>query len=201
MTNSPREQITRLLADFAPDGDRSASDASVEGLASKLFPLVYDQLKAVAESYFRRQPADHTLQPTAVVHEAYLRLVDQPHAKWNSRAHFLAVAAKAMRHILIDHARRRQAARRGGDCEQRTLMESLTPAPESAVDLLVLDEALTRLGQLSERMARVVELRYFGGLTVEEVARVIGVSKRTIEGDWETARVWLARELGEDHTS
>ncbi len=201
MKDAPREQITRLLAGFAPDGTRSFTDASVDQLASRLFPLVYDQLKAVAENYFRRQPANHTLQPTAVVHEAYLRLVDEPNARWNSRAHFLAVAAKAMRHILIDHARHRKTARRGGDCEQRTLVESLTPAPESAVDLLVLDEALTRLTELSERMARVVELRYFGGLTVEEVAQVIGVSKRTIEGDWETARVWLARELGEDDAS
>lgn len=197
MGEQPRKQITRLLAHLDTAGDQCADAAALERVASELFPLVYDQLKAIAESYFRRQPADHTLQPTAVVHEAYLRLVGQPDAKWNSRAHFLAVAAKAMRQILIDHARRRHAARRGGDHERRTFSEALTPAPESPIDLLVLDDALTRLAHLSERMARVVELRYFGGLTVAEVAEVLAVSKRTVEGDWETARAWLARELNE----
>lgn len=163
--------------------------------AAKLLPLVYDQLRAVADSYFRRQPADHTLQPTALVHEAYLRLIDQKEEKWASRAHFFAVASKAMRQILINHAERRAAGKRGGDRQKLTLSEGVTPAPEREVDVLALDEALAKLSALSERMGRVVELRFFGGLTVEEVAHVLGVSKRTVEGDWQTARAWLSREL------
>lgn len=201
MQDSTKSRITRLLATLAEGDGAPADGEAAQRAASELFPLVYDQLKEVAERYFRRQPSDHTLQPTAVVHEAYLRLADRPDAHWNSRAHFLAVAAKAMRQILINHAERRAAAKRGGDQAKQTLVESLTPAPERSIDLLVLDEALTRLAELSERMARVVELRYFGGLTVEEVAEVISVSKRTIEGDWETARAWLSRELGESDAS
>ncbi len=201
MPDSKRSRISRLLATLA-DGDGVPADGeAAERAASELFPLVYDQLKEVAERYFRRQPSDHTLQPTAVVHEAYLRLADRPDSHWNSRAHFLAVAAKAMRQILINHAERRAAAKRGGDQAKHTLVESLTPASDRSIDLLVLDEAMTRLGTLSDRMARVVELRYFGGLTVAEVAEVLGVSKRTVEGDWETARAWLAKELGERTTS
>ncbi len=184
----PVEATTRLLADLE-SGDGAA--------AAKLLPLVYDQLRVVADSLFRRQPADHTLQPTALVHEAYMRLVNQKDEKWSSRAHFFAVASKAMRQILINHAERRAAAKRGGDRQKLTLSEGLTPAPERDVDVLMLDEALTRLSALSERMGRVVELRFFGGLTVEEVAHVLGVSKRTVEGDWEMARAWLARELSE----
>ncbi len=188
MASSPRAETTRILADLE-SGDRSA--------AAKLLPLVYDQLHAVADSFFRRQPRNHTLQPTALVHEAYLRLVDQSDEKWKSRAHFFAVAAKAMRQILINHAERRGAAKRGGDRHKLTLNEELTPAPRHDIDLLVLDEALSRLSNLSERMGRVVELRFFGGLTVAEVAHVLDVSKRTVEGDWETARAWLSRELSE----
>ena len=188
----PREETTRILLELER-GDRSA--------AARLLPLVYDQLRAVADSFFRRQPLNHTLQPTALVHEAYLRLVNQEDEKWKGRAHFFAVAAKAMRQILINHAERRGAAKRGGDRQRLTLNEELTPAPRREVDLLVLDEALTRLSALSERMGRVVELRFFGGLTVEEVAHVLDVSKRTVEGDWETARAWLSRELKEADAS
>ncbi len=185
----PCEQTTQVLARL-DGGDFSA--------AAELLPLVYDQLRAVADKHFRRQPADHTLQPTALVHEAYMKLVDQTVEKWSSRAHFFAVASKAMRQILINHAHRRAAARRGGDRQKLTFVEELTPTPQREVDLLVMDEALTKLAALNERMARVVELRFFGGLTVDEVAHVLGVSKRTIEGDWETARAWLSRALGED---
>lgn len=183
-----REETTRILADLER-GDTAAAD--------KLLPLVYDQLRAVADSFFQRQPTDHTLQPTALVHEAYLRLVNQEDEKWSGRAHFFAVAAKAMRQILINHAERRRAAKRGGGRQKLTLNEALTPAPQREFDLLVLDEALSRLSALSERMGRVVELRFFGGLTVEEVAHVLDVSKRTVEGDWETARAWLSRALSE----
>jgi RNA polymerase sigma factor (TIGR02999 family) len=184
----PSELTTRLLTEL-DGGDASA--------AAKLLPLVYDQLRVVADSFFRRQPSDHTLQPTALVHEAYLRLVRVKGKKWSNRAHFFAVASQAMRQILINHAERRAAAKRGGDRQKLTLSEDLTPASEGDVDLLVLNEALGRLSGLSERMGRVVELRFFGGLTVEEVAHVLDVSKRTVEGDWKTARAWLARELRE----
>jgi RNA polymerase sigma-70 factor (ECF subfamily) len=183
-----REMTTRLLVDLE-GGDSTA--------AARLLPVVYDQLRAVADSFFRRQPSDHTLQPTALVHEAYLRLVNQTDAKWGSRAHFFAVASKAMRQILINHAERRAAAKRGGDRQKLTLSEGLVPAPQRDIDLLALDEALTKLAALSERMGRVVELRFFGGLTVQEVAHVLHVSKRTVEGDWQTARAWLSRELSE----
>jgi RNA polymerase sigma-70 factor (ECF subfamily) len=182
----PSEPTTRLLADLAR-GDDSA--------AARLLPLVYDELHAVAASYFRRQPPDHTLQPTALVHEAYLRLVRQEDRAWESRAHFMAVASKAMRQILVNHAQRRAAAKRGGDRRRLTLQAELTPAPQQEVELMALDEALKKLAVLSERVGRVVELRFFGGLTVDEVAHVLGVSKRTVEGDWRTARAWLAREL------
>lgn len=189
MATSPRDDLTHMLSRLA-EGDRSAAD--------ELLPLVYDQLRAVADSFFRKQPSDHTLQPTALVHEAYLRLAGGADKKWSGRSHFFAVASKAMRQILINHAQKRQAARRGGQCQKLTLIENLTPAPIRDADLLALDEALTRLAALSERMARVVELRFFAGMTVQEAAHVLGVSKRTIEGDWETARAWLSRELGED---
>lgn len=188
MPTPAREMTTRLLADLE-SGDGTA--------AARLLPLVYDQLRAVADSFFRRQPFDHTLQPTALVHEAYLRLINQKDAKWGSRAHFFAVASKAMRQILINHAERRAAAKRGGDRQKLALSEDLIAAPQRDIDLLALDEALTKLSALSERMGRVVELRFFGGLTVEEVAHVLDVSTRTVEGDWKTARAWLSRELSE----
>jgi RNA polymerase sigma factor (TIGR02999 family) len=184
--------MTRLLADLAR-GDGAAT--------AKLLPLVYDELHAIAANFFRRQPRNHTLQPTALVHEAYLRLVGQQDPAWSSHAHFLAVASKAMRQILISHAERRAAAKRGGHRNRLTLRTALTPSPQPDVDLIALDEALTRLAALSERMSRVVELRFFGGLTVEEVAHVLQVSKRTVEGDWKTARAWLSRELREAGTS
>lgn len=185
------EHATQLLGEVA-GGDAAAAD--------RLLPLVYDELHAIAVGYFRRQPRNHTLQPTALVHEAFLRLVDQQGQQWASRAHFLAVASTAMRQILVNYAKRRIAAKRGGDRKRLTLRTRLTPARERDVDLVALDEALTKLAALSERMERVVALRYFGGLTVEEVAHVLGVSKRTIEGDWKTARAWLARELSEGNS-
>jgi RNA polymerase sigma factor (TIGR02999 family) len=168
-------------------GDKSA--------AVRLLPIVYDQLRAVASGYFRSQRSDHTLQPTALVHEAYLRLVKDPDKEWSNRAHFFAVASTAMRQILINHAQSRGAKRHGGEWNRLTLNEAFTPAPDRQIDLLVLDEALNKLTELNERMGRIVELRFFGGLTVEEVAHVLKVSKRTVEGDWELARAWLSREL------
>lgn len=183
-----QEKTVNILADLAA-GDSSA--------ASKLFSLVYDELRAVADGYFKRQPADHTLQPTALVHEAFLRLVGGHAVQCENRAHFLAVAAKAMRQILISHARKRSAAKRGGECRTLTLVENLTPVAGREIELIALDDALNELSKLNERVAQVVELRFFGGLTVEEVARYRGVSKRTVESDWEMARAWLSRELSE----
>ncbi len=179
-------EITRLLMRVS-DGDSAT--------AGELLPLVYEQLRAIAGSYFRGQPADNTLQPTALVHEAYLKLVNAPSRDWNGRVHFCAVAATAMRQILHDRARRRKTAKRGGDARRVPLDWMVTPTNKSTIDLEALDEALERLSQLSPRQARMVELRYFGGLTIDETAQVLDVSAATVENDWRVARAWLNREL------
>lgn len=179
-------QATRLLSDLGC-GDVDA--------AAKLLPLIYDELRGIAARHFRRQRLDHTLQPTALVHEAFLKLVDQTQAKWKDRAHFFAVAATAMRQILVNHALARAAAKRGGGAARIALTGEMAATPESDFDPLVLDEALKSLARLDSRKARVVELRFFSGLSVEEVAEVLGVSRTTVEGDWRTARAWLSRAL------
>jgi RNA polymerase sigma factor (TIGR02999 family) len=159
-------------------------------------PLVYDELRALAESYLRRERPDHTLQATALVHEAYMRLVKQEEVEWQNRAHFFAVAAQAIRRILVDHARGHQSGKRGGDRKRVRLDEDLT-VPEPDLDLLALDEALQELAHLHERQARIVELRFFGGLSLKEVAEYLGLSPRTIDGDWHMARAWLRCKLRE----
>jgi len=186
MEPSIREKTLCLLREVG-GGNRDAAD--------RLLPHVYDELRMLAEKLFRGKRSGQTLQPTALVHEAYLRLVDQERSDWKDRAHFVAVAAKAMRRILIDHFRARAASKRGGGWKKVTLsaVDVATPAPE--VDFLALEEALTRLAALDERQIKVVELRYFGGLSVEEVAEVLGLSKTTVEGEWRAARAWLGREL------
>lgn len=190
-TNVP--DATALLV-RVNDGDSTA--------ARELLPLVYDQLRAMAGSYFRAQPADHTLQPTALVHEAYLKLVNTPEENWQSRVHFCAVAATAMRQILHDRARRRKSAKRGGAEAQRLPLENIEqPSGGAPVDLVALDEALTKLRELAPRQARIVELRYFGGLTIDEAAEVLDVSHGTIENDWRVARAWLKRALNEGTTA
>lgn len=163
--------------------------------AERLFALVYDELRAVAHKYFKHQRLDHTLQPTALVNEAFLKLIDQSNLEWQNRAHFLAVAAKAMRQILIDHARERQALKRGGEFCRVTMAEGQTPVTEPDPEILDLEECLQRLAAIDPRQSRVVELRFFGGLTVEEVAHVLGVSKATVEAEWRMARAWIRREL------
>lgn len=163
--------------------------------AEKLLPLVYDHLRAQASAYFRGQGASHTLQPTALVHEAYLRLVKQDSVSWKDRAHFFAVAATAMRQILTDHARGRRVAKRGGGWKRVTLDAAVTPPSEPEIDTVVLDAALTRLAVFDERKHRVAILRFFGGLTVEEVAEIEAVSKSTVESEWRSARAWLSHEL------
>jgi RNA polymerase sigma-70 factor (ECF subfamily) len=163
-------------------------------------PAVYAELRRQAARALRHEAVGHTLQPTAVVHEAYLRLVDQRRADWGSRAQFFAVSAELMRRILVDHARARRAAKRGGGAAHVTLddaSEPDVPAEELPAEVLALDEALGRLAAIDLELARLVELRYFGGLTIEETARVLGVSPATVKREWATARAWLRRELSQ----
>jgi RNA polymerase sigma factor (TIGR02999 family) len=166
--------------------------------AERLLPLVYDELRALAGHYLGGERAGHTLQPTALVHEAFVRLAQQSRVDWQGRTHFLAVGAEAMQRILIDYARGRCRQKRGG-AAHRVPLDGLNPAvPVPASDLLALGETLERLAALDPRQARVVELHCLGGLTMDEVAREVGVSKRTVEGDWKMARAWLRRALREE---
>jgi RNA polymerase sigma-70 factor (ECF subfamily) len=183
--------VTELLQAWGR-GDRMALD--------ELLPRVYDELRRQADRYMRSQPAGHTLATTGLVHEAYLRLVDHSGGvEWQSRAHFFGVAAKAMRSVLVDHARARHAAKRGGAAQQLTLGSAGEIADrESAVDVMALDEALRRLAEMDPRKSQLVELRYFGGLSIEETAEVLGVSPATVRRDWSVARAWLRRELKAD---
>jgi RNA polymerase sigma factor (TIGR02999 family) len=186
MTESGRDDVTRLLGELQ-DGNRNVIDA--------LLPLVYDHLHDVARRQLRGERANHTLNATALVHEAYLKLVDQRSASWQNRAHFLAIAAQAMRRILINYANRRVAAKRGGGDALVTFDEDLVGKESRADELLHLDECLERLRVLSERQSKVVEYRFFGGLTQEEIAEVLGVSVQTVRLDWRMARAWLSREM------
>jgi RNA polymerase sigma factor (TIGR02999 family) len=180
--------LTRLLADLR-GGDASAVDA--------VLPLVYDELQALARRHLRHEHAAPTLNPTALVHEAYLRLAGQQ-ADWQNRAHFLAVAAIAMRRVVLQHARRRHAEKRGGGAAAVTLIEDGVAREAPAEDWIALDEALTRLAALAERPARVVEMRFFGGLSQEETAAALGVSVPTVQRDWQTARAWLGQALADE---
>lgn len=177
--------LTKLLSEVAK-GDKVA--------ASQLVPLVYSEMRRLAAAYMRRERENHTLQATALVHEAYLKLVDQ-RTDWQSRAHFFGVAAQVMRHILIDHARGHSRAKRGGAKEAVTLDEGLVFSDEKSEELLALDEALQRLAKLDTRQAKVVEMRFFGGLTVEETAEALSISPITVKRDWSLARAWLYGEL------
>ncbi len=177
--------VTRLL---------SALQDGQTGAADQLVPLVYAELHDLAVHYMRGERADHTLQPTALVHEAYMRLVDQRNASWKNRSHFFGIAAQAMRRILVDHARRKRATKReGGD--RVTLDESVAEAPQRSVDLIALDDALLKLAALDPRQARVVELRFFGGLDIEQTAESLGISPATVKRDWTFARAFLQREM------
>lgn len=183
---SEPQDATQLLSRLN-DGDAAAAD--------RLLSLIYEELRALAGSFFRGQPADHTLQPTALVHEAFIRLIDQSAVQFNDRAHFFAVAATAMRQILTDHARRTASQKRGGNWKKVDL-SNVTPAfDRDEVDVIALDDALSMLAEADARQARVVELRFFGSLTMEEIARVVGVSKATVELDWRAARAWLGTQL------
>jgi RNA polymerase sigma factor (TIGR02999 family) len=181
------EGVTQLLKDWN-EGDQSALD--------RLMPLVHAELRRLANNYLRRERANHTLQPTALVNEAYLKLVDQKNARWQNRAQFFGVAAQLMRRILVDHARLHRAEKRGGSDQQRlslTNIERTTDTPD--IDLLALHEALNELAEVDPQQSRIVELKFFGGLSIEETAEVLSVGHATVERDWKMARAWLRRKL------
>jgi RNA polymerase sigma-70 factor (ECF subfamily) len=181
------EQVQRLLAE-ASAGKREALEA--------LLPLVYDELRRRAAAYMKHERPGQTLQATALVHEAYLRLMKEPNTRWQNRAHFCAIAANSMRQILVERARARGRLKRAGNQQRITLADTLAaPEPPEAVDVEELDAALTRLAQLDAELARLVELRFFGGLSIEETAEVLGVSTATVKRRWATARAWLKREM------
>ncbi len=179
-------EISQLLLHWR-DGDQTARE--------KLLPLVYDELRRLARNYLRRERVNHTLQPTALVHEAYLRMVEQQHVSWHSRAQFFGLAATLMRNILVDHARHHSAEKRGGRAFALSLSEADRFGSAPDINLIALDEALQDLASSAPQHARLVELRYFGGLTIDETASVLGVSHATVERDWAFARAWLKKEL------
>jgi RNA polymerase sigma-70 factor (ECF subfamily) len=187
MKASPPEEITGLLIDWS-HGDQAALD--------ELMPLVYEELRRLARQYMSKERAGHTLQTTALVNEAYMRLVDQSRVQWQNRAHFFAIASQLMRRI--DHARRHQYAKRGGGALQVSLNEAAGVSHEKSADLLALDDALKRLAALDERKSKVVELRFFGGMTVEEAAGVLNISPETVMRDWVAAKAWLHREISNE---
>jgi RNA polymerase sigma-70 factor, ECF subfamily len=183
---TPQHEITQLLAEWS-DGNQSALD--------ELYPLVYEELHKLARRYMSRERKGHTLQTTALINEAYVRLVDQRNVHWANRSHFFAISAQIMRRILIDHARRHAYAKRGGGAQQVSLEEVAVVAREQSSDILRLDEALKILAKMDPRRCHVVELRYFGGLSNEEIAGVLKVSENTVTRDWNLARAWLYQQL------
>lgn len=192
---SDPSDVTRLLQALPKDG--SDSDA-----ADKLYRAIHHELRGLAAGLMRRERPGHTLQPTALVHEAFLRLVGATRLDYEDRAHFFGIAARAMRQVLVDHARARRAEKRGGDVERVTLDDQLDAIDDAGLDVFELNDALERLAREDERCAQVVELRFFGGLTEEEVAQVLGVSRRSVQREWWVAKLWLKRALsGEDEAS
>jgi RNA polymerase sigma factor (TIGR02999 family) len=191
MQSDPVGRVTRLLEEA-----QAGSDSAL----GELIPLVYDELRRIAGRLMREERSGHTLQATSLVHEAYLRLVGQQRVRWAGRTHFMAIAATVMRRVLLDHARRHRAGKRGGG-NRVTLVDELAPGAAPEIDVLALDEALTRLEAAEARAAKVVELRYFGGLGIEETAEALGVSPMTVKRDWRFARAWLFRQLSEEAES
>jgi len=181
-----REDVTVLLAELAKGNEEAAS---------KLIPLVYSELHRLAAGYMRRERGDHTLQPTALVHEAYLKLVEQRSVDWQSRSHFFGIAAQVMRRILVDYARGHLREKRGGGKRPVPMEEALAFAPEQSLEIVRLDEALERLTKRDPRQGKIVELRFFGGLTVEQTAELLGISPKTVKRDWSMAKAWLHGEL------
>ncbi|MET0622697.1 MAG: sigma-70 family RNA polymerase sigma factor [Pyrinomonadaceae bacterium] len=189
MSGERKNQVTQILHDWS-GGDREAPE--------RLMPLVYDEMRRIARSFISRERQGHTLQPTALVNEAYLRLVDQNSVTWQSRAHFYSVAASMMRRVLIDHARTRATEKRGGGAVRLSIEDVQIPVEERAANFVAMDEALERLSQFNERGRKIVEMRFYAGMSEEEIAEVLGVSTRTVLRDWKAARVWLFRELSEN---
>ena len=185
MSQAP-ENVTQLLIDWSK-GDKAALDA--------LLPVVYEELRHQAARYLRRERAGHTLQTTALIHEAYIKLIDQRNVHWQNRAHFFGIAAQAMRRILVDHARAKNRAKRGGSDIRVSFNEANLVGQQQDLDIEALDEALTRLSEIDEQQSRIVELRFFSGLTVEETAEVLGISTATVKRDWSMAKAWLHREI------
>jgi RNA polymerase sigma-70 factor, ECF subfamily len=181
-----RKEISLILKDWSGGGRESAD---------VLLSLVYDELRRIARHYLRRERSDHTLQPTALVHEAYMKLIDISDVSWQDRAHFFAVASNVMRHILVDHARARATDKRGGEVQRIALEDvvKLSDAPD--VDLLALDESMRQLAAFDEQQSKIVELRFFGGLTIEETAHVLGISPATVKREWTMAKAWLFRRM------
>lgn len=185
MDSSPGE-VTRLLV-LLKGGEGRARDS--------LIPLVYNELRRIAAAHLRREAPQHSLQPTALVHEAYIRLVDISQIDWQSRAHFFSVASTLMRRILVDHARAKRSEKRGGKETAVAFDEALVPSPKRSTDILALDDALNTLARLNERQAKIVEMRFFSGLTEEETGDVLGISVRTVKRDWRVAKAWLFSQL------
>jgi RNA polymerase sigma factor (TIGR02999 family) len=183
------------MADASITGTLLACRAGEPNALDRLYPLVYDELRRIAHGQLRRERTDHTLGTTALVHEAYLRLVDQTRVEWADRSHFFAVATQAMRRILVDYARRYRAEKRGGALERVSLSDEMLVADDRADTLIALDDALTRLTEIDARLTRVVECRFFAGLTEQETSQVLGVTVRTVKRDWAKAKGWLNRAL------
>jgi RNA polymerase sigma factor (TIGR02999 family) len=183
---APKQEVTRMLLDWG-GGNQDAP--------ARLMPIVYEELRQLAHQYLERERADHTLQATGLVHEAYLRLVDQSTTTWQNRAHFFGVAAQVMRRILVDYARTHRAEKRGGNWDKLAFDEALAPSEERSVDLIALDDALKDLLALDPRHSQIVELRFFGGLTNEEVGEFLQISPRTVKREWRMAKAWLRREI------
>jgi RNA polymerase sigma factor (TIGR02999 family) len=186
MITGPPEDLTQLLSDWS-GGDRGALD--------RLMPLVYDELRRMAQRYMGRERDGHTLQTTALVNEVYLKLVNEKGMRWQSRAHFFAVAARLMRFILVDYARTHNYAKRGGGAQQVTLDEAMVVSEDHAAEMLALDEALNRLAAFDKRKSQIAEMRFFAGLSVEETAEALAISPETVMRDWRLAKAWLRNEL------
>lgn len=190
MSQTSSQDLTQMLIQLSQGKSQVVDD---------ILPLIYDELRSLASNYLRRERSDHTLQPTALVHEAYIKLIDQTQVKWQNRAHFFGIAANIMRRILVDYARKHHADKRGGDAEKLPLEEEILIVSEGkSAELLALDEALENLAKIDPQKSKIVELRYFGGLSVEETAEVLGVSEITVKRHWRMAKAWLYGQLAND---
>ncbi len=189
MSQNTTQEITQLLLAWG-DGDKQALD--------RLMPFVYEELRRLAKNYMRNQRSDHTLQTTALVNEAYLRLIDSSQVRWQNRTHFFAISAQLMRRVLVDFARKKKAIKRGGEEQKITFDEALPVSSQKESELIALDEALNELAKMNERQSQIVEMRYFGGMNEKEIAEALNISARTVRRDWSVARAWLYRELNKN---